>query len=62
MKLFVYNFGGEIYESNEAFDDTCRAKLRQARANGEPITRQVIDGDKVSNQRYHPAGIFLDED
>ena len=60
MKLFVYNFYGDIYETTEAFDDTYRAKKREAEANGEPFSRQVIDGDKITSQHY-VNGIWLDD-
>ncbi len=53
MKLFVYNFGGQIYESYEAFDDTYRQLRREAEASGIPYTRQVISGDKISNEVYY---------
>ena len=60
MKTFIYNFNGYIYESHEAFDDTYRQLMREAKANGETVTRQVVDGNKVTDQYYHPAGIWLD--
>jgi hypothetical protein len=62
MKYFVYNFYGDIYETTEAFDETVRQKMREAKANGEPFSRQMIVGDKIINQYYHPAGIWLDEE
>ena len=62
MKTFIYNFNGYIHETNTAFDDTYRQLMREARANGEKVTRQVIDGDKITNQYYHEAGIWLDEE
>ena len=58
MKLFIYNFNGDIYETATAFDDTYRAKKAQAITNGEPFSRQVIDGDKITNEYYH-NGIWL---
>jgi hypothetical protein len=61
-KLFIYNFNGEHYESTEAFNPYIRAQLRAAVISGEPVTRQVIDGQEVLNERYHPAGIFLAEE
>jgi hypothetical protein len=61
-KLFIYNFNGEHYESTEAFNPYIRAQLRAAVISGEPVSRQVIDGQKVLNERYHPAGIFLAEE
>jgi hypothetical protein len=61
MKLFVYNFYGTIYETTEAFDDTYRKLMAEAKANGEPVSRQVVDGDKVTNEIYHPAGIWIPE-
>jgi hypothetical protein len=60
MKTFIYNFHGYIHETNEAFDDTYRQLMREAKANGETVTRQVVDGNKVIDQYYHPAGIWLD--
>ena len=60
MKTFIYNFGGYTYESNEAFDDTYRALKREADANGEVVTRQVISDDKIVNQHYC-NGIWLDD-
>ena len=60
MKTFIYNFGGYTYESNEAFDDTYRQLKREAEANGEKITRQVVSGNKISNQHY-VNGIWLDD-
>ena len=61
MKTFIYNFNGYIYETNTAFDDTYRQLMREAKANGETVTRQVVNGDKVVNEYYHPAGIWLAE-
>lgn len=61
MKTYIYNFNGETYETNEPFDATYRAKKAEAIANGEPFSRQVIDGDKVINETYHPAGIWIAE-
>ena len=61
-KTYIYNFNGEHYESTEAFNSYIRSQLRAAVINGEPVTRQVIDGQKILNERYHPAGIFLTEE
>ena len=61
-KMYVYNFNGTIHETTEPFDDTYRKLKAECVANGEPFSRQVIDGDKIINQKYHPAGIWLDED
>ena len=61
MKTFIYNFNGDIYETTTAFDDTYRAKMAEAKASGETVTRQVIDGNKVVNEYYHPAGIWMVE-
>jgi hypothetical protein len=61
MKTFIYNFNGDIYETTTAFDATYRAKMAEAKANGETVTRQVIDGNKVVNEYYHPAGIWMAE-
>ena len=61
MKTFIYNFNGDIYETTTAFDATYRAKMAEAKANGETITRQVIDGNKIANEYYHPAGIWMAE-
>ena len=30
MKTFIYNFNGDIYETNTAFDATYRAKKKEA--------------------------------
>lgn len=60
MKLFVYNFNGDIYETTEAFDATYRAKKAEAVANGESFSRQVVDDDKIVSQHYH-NGIWLDD-
>ena len=60
MKTFIYNFNGYIYETHEAFDDTYRKLKAECVANGEPFSRQVVDGNKVTDQYYHPAGIWLD--
>ena len=60
MKTYIYNFNGHIHETNTAFDDTYRQLMREARANGEKVTRQVVDGNKVTDQYYHEAGIWLD--
>ena len=60
MKTYIYNFHGYIHETHEAFDDTYRQLMREAKANGEKVTRQVVDGNKVTDQYYHPAGIWLD--
>lgn len=59
-KLFIYNFNGEIYETTEAFDETYRAMKKQAVANGESFSRQVVCGDKVTNQHYN-NGAWLDD-
>lgn len=58
MKLFIYNFHGDIYETTTAFDATYRAKKAEAIANGESFSRQVVDGDKVTNEVYR-NGIWL---
>lgn len=60
MKLFVYNFNGETYETTEAFDSTYRKMRDNAITNGEPFSRQVINGDKITNEKY-VNGIWLDE-
>ncbi len=60
MKTYIYNFNGYIHETNTSFDDTYRQLMREAKANGETVTRQVVDGNKVTDQYYHPAGIWLD--
>ena len=52
MKTFIYNFNGDIYETNTAFDATYRAKKKEAEANGESFTRQVVDGNKITNEIY----------
>lgn len=60
MKTFIYNFNGDIYETKVAFDDTYRAKKAEALANGEPFSRQVIKGDKITNEIYlKDAGIWV---
>lgn len=61
-KLFVYNFNGDIVEifGKEAFNDEIRRKTRECYENGEPMSRQVIDGEKISNEKYF-AGIWLPE-
>jgi hypothetical protein len=53
MKMFVYNFNGVIYETTTAFDDTYRKLKAECVANGEPMSRQVISGDKVTDETYH---------
>lgn len=60
-KYYAYNFNGEIYETTEAFDTVVRQKMAEAKAKGEPFSRQKIVGNKIINQYYHPAGIWLDE-
>ena len=60
-KLFIYNFNGDIYETTTAFDDTYRAKKREAVANGEPFSRQVVQGDKITNEVF-VNGIWLREE
>ena len=60
MKTFIYNFNGTIYETNEAFDSTYRAMKKEAVANGEPFTRQIVCGEKITNQHY-TNGIWLDD-
>lgn len=52
MKYFVYNFNGTIYETTTAFDDTYRKLKAECVANGESFGRQVIDGDKITNETY----------
>ena len=51
-KLFIYNFNGDIYETTEAFDATYRAKRNEALAKGEHFSRQVVCGDKITNEVY----------
>ena len=52
MKMFVYNFNGIIYETTTAFDDTYRKLKAECVANDEPMSRQVIDGEKIINETY----------
>lgn len=61
-RYYIYNFGGETYETYEAFDNTYREKMREARAEGIRPTRQEIYGDRIRNQYYHPAGMWVDEE
>jgi hypothetical protein len=58
MKLFVYNFNGTIYETDTPFDATYSKLKAECVANGEPFSRQVIDGDKITNETYL-NGIWL---
>lgn len=51
-KLFVYNFNGTIYETNEAFDTTYRQMKAECLANNEPFTRQTIIGDEIIDEVY----------
>ena len=60
MKTFIYNFNGDIYETNTAFDATYRAKKKEAETNGESFTRQVVDGNKITNEIY-VNGIWIAE-
>lgn len=60
MKTFIYNFNGIIYETTEAFDNTYRTMKKEAVANGEPFSRQVVDGDKITNEIYR-NGIWIAE-
>lgn len=60
MKLFVYNFGGTIYETTTAFDDTYRKLKAECEANGEPYSRQVIDGNKITDEIYF-NGIWINK-
>ena len=60
MKLFVYNFYGTIHETTTAFDDTYRKLKAECEANGEPFSRQVIDGDKITDEIYC-NGIWIKE-
>ena len=59
-KLYIYNFNGTIHETHEAFDETYRAMKREAVANGESFSRQVVCGEQVVNQ-FYKNGIWLDE-
>ena len=52
MTTYIYNFYGTIYETNEPFDETYRKLMREAKANGEPVSRQVIKGERITNERY----------
>ena len=61
MKLFIYNFNGTIYETATAFDDIYYKLKAECIANGEPFSRQIVNGDKVVNEYYHPAGVWLTE-
>ena len=63
MKYFVYNFNGTIHETTIAFDDTYRQLKAECVANGEPFSRQVVDGDKVINETYRNGiwGVWVDE-
>ena len=58
MKTYIYNFNGTIYETTTAFDDTYRKLKAECIANGEPFSRQVVEGNKVTNETYH-TGIWL---
>ena len=58
--LFIYNFNGDIYETYEPFDATYREKKKEAVANGEPFSRQVIKGDRIINQ-YFDNGVWFNE-
>ena len=58
MKLFIYNFGGTIYETYTAFDKTYYAMMKECRANNLPVSRQVVDGDKVTDE-YEHNGIWF---
>ena len=60
MKYFIYNFNGNIHETTTAFDDTYRKLKAEAVANGEPFSRQVVDGAKITNQHY-TNGIWIDD-
>lgn len=62
-KTFVYNFNGIILESyGEAFPPEYRRLKREADANGEPYSRQVIHPDgKIVDEFFHPAGIWMPE-
>jgi hypothetical protein len=60
MKMFIYNFGGYIYESTTAFDDNYRKLMKEAKANGETVTRQVVNGEEIRNE-YYRNGCWLDE-
>lgn len=60
MKTFIYNFNGNIYETTTAFDATYRTKKAEAIANGEPFSRQVVDGAKITNEIYR-NGIWIAE-
>lgn len=61
-KLFIYNFNGYTYETTVAFDDTYRALMKEAKEKGEPVSRQIVCGGKVTNEVYHSAGIWLPEE
>ena len=58
MKTYIYNFNGTIYETTTAFDNTYRKLKAECIANGEPFSRQVVEGNKVTNETYH-NGIWL---
>lgn len=62
-KTFVYNFNGTILESyGEAFPPEYRRLKKEADANGEPYSRQIIYPDgRIVDEYYHPAGIWLPE-
>jgi hypothetical protein len=62
MKLFIYNFHGDIYETTEAFDATYRMKAAEAIANGESFSRQVVDGDKIRNEICVGNGFWVPEE
>jgi hypothetical protein len=63
-KTYIYNFNGTILESyGEAFPDAYYALKREATANGDPISRQIVyPNGKIVNERFHPAGIWLPEE
>ena len=60
MKLYVYNFDGETYETYEPFDDTYRKMKAECVAQGKPFSRQVINGEKIINEKY-TCGAWIEE-
>lgn len=58
--FYIYNFNGTIHETYEPFDATYRALKKEAVANGEPFSRQVISGDEITNQHYS-NGVWLND-
>ena len=58
MKQFIYEVEGFEYTDTEAFGKAWKEAKAEAERLHAPITRTVIDGDKVREEAFFKGGIF----